>query len=87
MSIAHDHYPELHRLIDQLRPDQAEAVRSVVLHLVVDNTETTGTTENTGEEPPARRRRLSFAGSLEAEPDLATRSSEILREGLGGTGR
>ncbi|AJE85191.1 MULTISPECIES: hypothetical protein [Streptomyces] len=84
MSIAHDHYPELHRLIDQLRPDQAEAVRSVVLHLVVDNT---GITENAAEEPPARRRRLSFAGSLEAEPDLATRSSEILREGLGGTGR
>ncbi|MBH5335407.1 hypothetical protein IHE55_11600 [Streptomyces pactum] len=81
MSVAHDHYPDLHRLIDQLRPEQAEAVRSVVLQLVVDNTSVTE-----GVQQP-RRRRLSFAGSIEAEPDLATRSSEILRRELGEAGQ
>ncbi|MFG2329355.1 hypothetical protein ACGFMM_06995 [Streptomyces sp. NPDC048604] len=92
MSVAHDHYPELHRLIDRLRPEQAEAVRSVVLQLVVDNTDSTDGMRDgdmdgeadalTAEQP--RRRRLSFAGAIEADADLATRSSDILREEMGG---
>lgn len=81
MSVAHDHYPDLHRLIDRLRPEQAEAVRSVVLQLVVDDTREGEEAEVT-EEP--KRRRLSFAGAIEAEADLATRSSDILGEELGG---
>ncbi|MBT2397616.1 hypothetical protein [Streptomyces sp. ISL-100] len=82
MSVASDHYPELHRLIDRLRPEQAEAVRSVVLQLVVDNTPAP---EPAAPTEAQRRRRLSFGGAIEAEPDLATRSSDILREELGGT--
>ncbi|MFC0600546.1 hypothetical protein [Streptomyces palmae] len=82
MSVAHDHYPELHRLIDRLRPAQAEAVRSVVLQLVVDNTRDDAVGDE-GSATQPRRRRLSFAGAIEAEPDLATRSSDILRQELG----
>lgn len=75
MTAAHK-YDDLHDLVDQLTPDQAYALRSVALQLVVkppiDNPPT-----------PIRRRRLSFAGIMEAEPDLATRSEEILREERG----
>lgn len=61
-------HPDLHELVDQLSPAQADAVRAVVLQLV---------------KPPAAvtlGRRLSFAGTLSAEPDLAERSEEILDE-------
>jgi hypothetical protein len=34
-------------------------------------------------EVPARRRRLSFAGLISAEPDLAERSEELLRDDFG----
>lgn len=34
MSVAYDHYPELHRLIECLKPEQAEQVRAHVLRLV-----------------------------------------------------
>ncbi|MFJ7066574.1 hypothetical protein [Streptomyces sp. NPDC101115] len=75
---AYDHYAELRRLIDRLRPEQADAVRSVVIQLVE-----APPPSLPAEEP--RRRRLSFAGAIEAESDLATRSSEILRDELGGS--
>lgn len=76
MTAAHS-YDELHRLVDSLTPAQAEAVRGVVLQFV---------------RPPSgdqdaqrqhRRRRLSFAGIMSAEPDLADRSEEILRREFG----
>ncbi|MCP3819859.1 hypothetical protein NLX86_17695 [Streptomyces sp. A3M-1-3] len=84
MSVAPDHHPELHRLIDRLRPEQAEAVPSVVLQLVVDNTPAD---EAAAPAEQQRRRRLPFGGPIEAEPDLATRSSDILRKELGDTGQ
>ncbi|WP_029901911.1 hypothetical protein [Nocardia brasiliensis] len=34
MSVAYDHYPELHRLVEQLRPDAAPAAREALLRLV-----------------------------------------------------
>ncbi len=76
MSLAHE-YPELHDVVDRLTPDQASAVRAVVLHLVKD--------EPAVVEPPASSvsaplRRLSFAGLMRAESDLAARSEGLLRE-------
>ncbi|MDQ2846687.1 MAG: hypothetical protein M3Y77_10140 [Actinomycetota bacterium] len=61
--------PDLHELVDQLSPAQADAVRAVVIQFVA----------------PARGaealpRRLSFAGTLSAEEDFAERSEEILDE-------
>ncbi|MEV4240980.1 MULTISPECIES: hypothetical protein [unclassified Nocardia] len=34
MSVAYDHYPELHRLVEQLRPEVAPAAREALLRLV-----------------------------------------------------
>ena len=56
---------ELHHLVDEL----PEAQVGPVLDLVRDHV---------GDEQ-LRKRRLSFAGLLHAEPDLAARSEEILR--------
>ncbi|WP_433195301.1 hypothetical protein ACQP1G_40965 [Nocardia sp. CA-107356] len=79
MTAAHD-YDDLHRLVDRLTPDQAHALRAVALQLVVtDATQQTPTTDSTGE----RRRHLSFAGMMDAEPDLAARSEDLLREERG----
>jgi hypothetical protein len=46
MSLAYDHYPELHALVDRLRPDKADEARRSLLRLVEDDA------------PPARLRRL-----------------------------
>ena len=34
MSAAYDHYPELHALVDRLRPENADEARRVLLRLV-----------------------------------------------------
>lgn len=74
MSAAHN-YDDLHHLVDRLTPAQAEALRAVALQLVEPQPD---------ERPEAgRRRKLSFAGIMTAEPDLAERSEEILRAELG----
>jgi hypothetical protein len=57
---------ELHHLVDEL----PEAKVGPVLDLVRDHV---------GDTDSGKRRRLSFAGMLHAEPDLAARSEEILR--------
>jgi hypothetical protein len=57
---------ELHHLVDELPEGQV----GLVLGLVRDHV---------GDKDPGKRRRLSFAGMLHAEPDLAARSEEILR--------
>ncbi|MFJ4669145.1 hypothetical protein [Kitasatospora purpeofusca] len=65
MSVAHDHYPELHDLIDRLDPEQAEEVRRHALRLVGE-----------GEVPP--RHRLSFTGTgVSANPDLGSEAKRI----------
>lgn len=65
-------HPDLHELVNQLSPAQADAVRAVVIQFV--GREELGTGH--GQAP----RRLSFAGTLSAEPDLAQRAEEILDE-------
>jgi hypothetical protein len=57
---------ELHHLVDELPETQV----GPVLDLVRDHV---------SEKDPGKRRRLSIAGMLHAEPDLAARSEEILR--------
>jgi hypothetical protein len=63
-------HPDLHELVDQLSPAQADAVRAVMVQLVT--------------LPPADAetlpRRLPFIGTLSAEEDLAERAEEILDE-------
>jgi hypothetical protein len=79
MTAAHS-YDDLHRLVDRLTPDQARALRAVALQLVVtEPAETEPSTEPGGD----RRSRLSFAGLMHAEPDLAARTEELLREERG----
>jgi hypothetical protein len=70
---AHQQYDELHRLVDQLTEDQVAQAQSFMLGLVKQR--------QPSDEPPGEpRRRLSFIGTLSAEPDLAERSEEILEE-------
>jgi hypothetical protein len=69
MSAAHQH-PDLHELVDQLSPAQADAVRAIVGQLVTP-------AEAGGETLP---RRLPFIGTLTAEEDFAERSEDILDE-------
>lgn len=73
-------YLDLHELVDRLTPEQADALRALVRHLV-------GAGE--GETPAGggRVRRLSFAGTLQTgKDDLAARSEEIIRAELGDVG-
>ncbi len=63
-------HPDLHELVDQLSPAQADAVRAVVIQFV--------TPAPAGAETLPRR--LPFIGTLSAEEDLAERSEEILEE-------
>jgi len=63
-------HPDLHELVDQLNPAQADAVRAVVLQFVAPGTA----------EAETLPRRLPFIGTLSAEEDFAERSEEILDE-------
>jgi len=84
MTAAHD---DLHGLVDRLTPEQADAVRAVVLQLVVRSQAPPG--DSNGDDAGTdlegtRRRRLSFAGLLHSgQGDLAARSEDILRAELG----
>ncbi len=65
-------HADLHELVDQLSPAQADAVRAVVVQFVIPAQEPMKTGSGS--------RTLSFAGTLSAEPDLAERAEEILDE-------
>ncbi|GAB2853955.1 hypothetical protein GCM10027176_65820 [Actinoallomurus bryophytorum] len=70
MTAAHD-YEDLHRLVDQLTPDQVQEVRRHALRLV-DEGEVVS--EETGRTP-------AFAGIIEDGPsDLAERIDEYVSE-------
>jgi hypothetical protein len=73
VTAAHD-YEDLHRLVDQLTPDQVQEVRQHALRLV---------DEEDGTMAPSVPRDLSFIGLIHAESDLAERSEDILREEFG----
>lgn len=76
-------YADLHELVDRLTPEQADAVRGVMQHLVA-------APVGNGDPPAAdvdaagRVRRLSFAGTLRTgKGDLAARSEDIIRAEFG----
>jgi hypothetical protein len=70
VTAAHD-YEDLHRLVDQLTPDQVQEVRQHALRLV-DEEETAS--EEAGRTP-------AFAGVIEdGPPDLAERIDEFVAE-------
>jgi hypothetical protein len=74
-------HPDLHELVDRLTPEQADALRALVRHLVVAGESESAASES-GDE--GRVRRLSFAGALRTgKGDLAARSEEIIRAELG----
>src|SRR5215470_15014931 len=74
-------YEDLHRLVDQLRPDQTEPARALLLQLVHPSSTVASTSAEGQEETERRRyRRLSITGIISAEPDLAERSEDIIRE-------
>jgi len=74
-------YSDLHRLVDRLTPDQARAVRAVVLQLVP------APPAESGASIDGRRRRFSVTGVGHADPDLAARSQDIVRAELGDQGQ
>jgi hypothetical protein len=77
VTAAHD-YEDLHRLVDRLTPVQARELRNHALRLV-DEEQREEPTADVGSVP----RDLSFIGIIHAEPDLADRSEEILRQEFG----
>ena len=84
VTAAHDYdYDDLHRLVDRLTPGQARALRAVALVLVESQSEEETETVAPAGVSAGRRRHLSFAGIMDAEPDLAERSEDILRAELG----
>jgi hypothetical protein len=80
-------YEDLHHLVDRLTPDQAAAVRAVVLQLVVTppaDSIAVQAADEAGDEGGHPVRRLSFAGLLHSGTgDLAARSEDILRDEFG----
>ncbi|GGP02745.1 hypothetical protein GCM10012278_11190 [Nonomuraea glycinis] len=77
--MAYEEYEDLHRLVDRLTPDQARAVRAVVLQLVPSQAPAEVPSSEDG-----RVRRFPFAKTMHAEHDLAARSEDIIRNELGG---
>lgn len=67
---------EFHHLVDDLPDEQVEPLLALVRASMQDQQ------ADTDAEPP-RRRRLSFAGLISAEPDLAERSEDIIRDEFG----
>ena len=81
VTAAAHNYEDLHRLVDQLRPDQTEPAHALLLQLVHPGSTVAGTSAGGREETDRRRhRRLSITGIISADPDLAERSEDIIRE-------
>ena len=75
------HYDELHRLVDRLEPNQAEAVRAVVLHLVT-AIEHTGAGAGDIDDGDAAET-VSFAlDGVSYEVDLSNEDAARLRQAL-----
>lgn len=79
MTAAFDHM-DLRELVGLLTEEEQRDLRPVVLRLVASHGKSV--TETTDE--PGPRRRLSFTGTVEATPDFASTSEEVLRRELGG---
>lgn len=79
MTAAAHNYEDLHRLLDQLSPAEADAVHTLVLAFKANQVPAPGaTTATTDDWPP------SWFGSVTAgEPDVAERAREIMRAEYG----
>ncbi|MGI5222595.1 hypothetical protein [Nocardia sp. CA-290969] len=75
MTIAPD-YHELHRAVDRLSPEQAEAVYVVVESMLGRRAESP---RSSTEPAPARRHRLSFTAAGRGPADLAENAEDYLR--------
>ncbi|WP_405161181.1 hypothetical protein OG203_33160 [Nocardia sp. NBC_01499] len=90
MTAAHE-YEEVHRLVDHLSTTQVRRLRLLVAEdpelgkIAGELAEAHDAGKGSDAVDMPRRRSLGFIGTLEAEPDLAERSAEVVREGLGGT--
>jgi hypothetical protein len=78
------HSGEVHHMVDQLSSDQIEALYMILRGMLT----ASGTARETDRPAPSEARgagkpRFSFIGIMEAEPDLAARSAQILRDELG----
>jgi hypothetical protein len=71
MTVTYDHYPELHSLIERLRPEHIDEVRAHILRLV-----------RGGGTPGGLRVLAVFDGP---EGNLAEESEEIIRREAGGS--
>ncbi|WP_328406613.1 hypothetical protein [Nocardia sp. NBC_00403] len=69
----------LRDLVGLLTEEEQQDLRPVVLRLVVSHGKPV-----TDREAATESRRLSFAGTVEAEPDFASTSQEVLWRDLGG---
>ncbi|QFY07172.1 hypothetical protein GBF35_11160 [Nonomuraea phyllanthi] len=73
MTAASEEYADMHRLVDQLTPDQLREIRAQTLRLVHSSEYTEDSTW-----PP------SWVGSIHAgRSDISERTDEILAEGFG----
>ena len=82
MTMSPEHV-DLHRMVDQLDPDQVRALRAVAQQLLRPGVRHTDSGE--GPEPESLLadepvRDFSFIGLFNGAPDLSERSEEILRE-------
>jgi hypothetical protein len=75
---AYHNYDDLHRLVDQLKPDQADTVRAVVLRLVTGEREPDERDDQPGEWPPPW-----FGSVTSDDPNIAERTREILHAEYG----
>lgn len=74
-------HPDLHELVDQLNPAQADAVRAVVLQLVTPSDDHPDQPAN--ETPPRARRELAFAAAGATEHGITTTMEQALADGFG----
>lgn len=81
MSAAHQH-PDLHDLVDQLNPAQADAVRAVVVQFVTPAAEGgTATSDTNGR--GKRLWELPFVGAGASASGISGRIEEVLGDGFG----
>lgn len=72
------------QLVDRLAPDEARLLSTIARKFVHDEADATmpEPAETPAEQAPAKRR-FSFIGIMDGDPDLAARSAQILRDELG----
>jgi len=86
VSAAHQ-YPDLHELVDQLNPAQADAVRAVVIQFIapagdVEPTSADANNDANDDSGPVPRV-LAFVGAGASEHAITPRIEELLADGFG----